>query len=108
MSLLLLEHKTLFLEKLIDKKLLGYFLNSFLFIFTDNILKMLPVLRMDIYNFDKILLIPSNLIIQILFIVKYHFNQQFKILSCVTGIDFPKNKHRFQAVYDLLSIKYNS
>ena len=32
---------------------------------------------------------------------------QYKVLTCVSGVDYPMNKYRFQIVYELLSIKYN-
>lgn len=42
-----------------------------------------------------------------LFILKNHINFQFKVLTCVSGIDCPKDKQRFNVVYELLSVKYN-
>jgi NADH/F420H2 dehydrogenase subunit C len=33
---------------------------------------------------------------------------QFKILSCISGVDYPANKYRYRIVYELLSIRYNS
>jgi NADH/F420H2 dehydrogenase subunit C len=41
-------------------------------------------------------------------VLKNHFKYQFKILTCISGIDYPENSYRFQIVYELLSIKYNS
>jgi NADH:ubiquinone oxidoreductase subunit C len=33
---------------------------------------------------------------------------QFKLLTCISGVDYPANKYRFKIVYELLSIRYNS
>ena len=33
---------------------------------------------------------------------------QFKILSFISGVDYPNNFHRFKLVYDFLSIKFNN
>jgi NADH/F420H2 dehydrogenase subunit C len=42
-----------------------------------------------------------------LFCLKKHINFQYSMLSCISGIDFLENKHRFSVVYDLLSLTYN-
>jgi NADH:ubiquinone oxidoreductase subunit C len=41
-------------------------------------------------------------------IFKNHFKYQFKILTCISAIDYPENYYRFRIVYELLSIKFNS
>ena len=33
---------------------------------------------------------------------------QYKVLSDLTAVDFPERPERFEVVYNLLSIKYNS
>ena len=53
-------------------------------------------------------MIQTNLLTKILSVLKNHFNYQFKILTCISGVDYPENFYRFQVVYELLSIKYNS
>jgi NADH:ubiquinone oxidoreductase subunit C len=40
--------------------------------------------------------------------LKSHVNYQYKLLSCITGLDFINCKYRFGVVYDLLSLTYNS
>ena len=30
------------------------------------------------------------------------------MLTCISGVDYPKSFYRFQITYELLSIKYNS
>jgi NADH:ubiquinone oxidoreductase subunit C len=73
----------------------------------ENIIKILPIVRFELYNKDSCFLVQTNLLPQILIIFKNHFNYQFKVLTCVSGIDYPENLYRFQLVYELLSIKYN-
>lgn len=50
-------------------------------------------------------------IVFILQILKLHIKFQYKLLSCISGVDFLgnslSNKYRFSLVYDLLSIKFN-
>ena len=74
----------------------------------ESILKVLPIVRAELYVRDCCLLVKTNLLPEILTILKNHFKYQFKILTCISGVDFPENLYRFQIVYELLSLKYNS
>lgn len=73
-----------------------------------NIIKKLPIIKFELYNKKEIcFLIPKNLSYKILILFKNHFKYQFKILTCISGVDYPENLYRFILVYELLSIKYN-
>ncbi len=74
----------------------------------ESILKILPIVRTELYIKDCCLLVKTNLLAEILTILKNHFKYQFKILTCISGVDYPENLYRFQVVYELLSVKYNS
>ena len=74
----------------------------------ENIIKILPIVRFELYNKESSFLIQTNLINEILTIFKNHFKYQFKVLTCISGVDYPENLYRFAIVYELLSIKYNS
>lgn len=74
----------------------------------DNIVKILPIIRFELYNKESNFLIKSNLLTKIVIVLKNHFKYQYKILTCISGVDYPKNIYRFQIVYELLSIKFNS
>jgi NADH:ubiquinone oxidoreductase subunit C len=74
----------------------------------ENIIKILPIIRFEFYNKENSLLVQTNILNAILLIFKNHFKYQFKILTCISGVDYPDNLYRFQIVYELLSIKYNS
>ena len=73
-----------------------------------NIIKISPILRLELYNKESNFLISSNLLNEILIIFKNHFKYQFKVLTCISGIDYLENLYRFQIVYELLSLKFNS
>jgi len=73
----------------------------------ENIIKILPIIRFELYNKESSFLIQTNLLNEILTIIKNHFKYQFKVLTCISCIDYPENLYRFQVVYELLSIKYN-
>jgi NADH dehydrogenase (ubiquinone) Fe-S protein 3 len=68
----------------------------------------LPLLAVD---FDKNGLIisvkPENLLF-VLKSLKLHTNTQYNLLTAVSGVDYPFRKRRFEVVYDLLSVKFNS
>lgn len=74
----------------------------------ENIIKVLPIVRFELYNKEKCFLINTNLLNDIITVFKSHYKYQFKILTCVSGVDYPENLYRFQVVYELLSIRYNS
>jgi NADH/F420H2 dehydrogenase subunit C len=74
----------------------------------ENIIKVLPIVRFELYNKESNFLIQINLLNDIMLVLKNHFKYQFKVLTCISGVDYPENVYRFQVVYELLSIKYNS
>jgi len=39
--------------------------------------------------------------------LKYNFNYQYSLLSCISGVDLLGKKYRFSVVYDLLSLTFN-
>jgi NADH:ubiquinone oxidoreductase subunit C len=73
-----------------------------------NVKSVLPVLKLSIHKNEINFFFQASIIKEILSIFKHHFNYQFKILTCISGIDYPKNIYRFTVAYELLSIKYNS
>jgi NADH:ubiquinone oxidoreductase subunit C len=74
----------------------------------ENLFKIVPIVRFDLYNKESSFLVQTNLITEILIVLKNHFSYQFKVLTCISGVDYPENFYRFQVVYELLSIKYNA
>lgn len=72
-------------------------------------LKTLPIIRLDLYhNKESSFLILAAQLNNTIMILKNHFNYQYKILTFISGVDYPEHLYRFQVVYELLSIKYNS
>ena len=74
----------------------------------ENIFSIVPIVRFELYNKESSFLVQTNLIQEVLTVFKNHFSYQFKVLTCISGVDYPKNLYRFQIVYELLSLKYNS
>lgn len=81
--------------------MLGVFKNSYL-------INILPILKVNLYNNEISFLIQTYLLKNILTVLKNHISYQYKILTCISGVDCPNNFYRFFIVYELLSMKYNS
>ena len=75
----------------------------------ENIIKLLPIIRFELYNSkESCFFVTIHLLTETLNILKNHFKYQFKVLTCVSGVDYPENLHRFTIVYELLSVTFNS
>lgn len=74
----------------------------------ENVIKILPIIRLELNYKENSLIVPTNFLNKILIIIKNHFKYQFKILTCISGIDYPNNFFRFKILYELLSLKFNS
>uniref|UniRef100_A0A4Y5WSC5 NADH dehydrogenase [ubiquinone] iron-sulfur protein 3 n=1 Tax=Pellia epiphylla TaxID=40340 RepID=A0A4Y5WSC5_9MARC len=58
---------------------------------------------------ENILYTHPNSLFQLLYFPKYHTNTRFKVLIDICGVDYPSRKlRRFEVVYNLLSIDYNT
>lgn len=76
--------------------------------FTTYLINMLPILNTIIFKNELTIIIPENKILSIFFFLKNHSHTQFKILSDLVVIDYPQKKKRFEIVYNLLSIRFNT
>lgn len=68
----------------------------------------LPIVRFELFLREDAFTIQNKLLVPIFTVFKNHFKYQFKILTSISGLDYPRKKYRFQVVYDLLSLKFNS
>jgi len=59
-------------------------------------------------NGELTLSVPSSSIKEVLLFLRDYTNCQFKVLIDICGVDYPEREARFEVVYHLLSIKYNS
>lgn len=71
------------------------------------ITKVLPILKIQMHQKEVSLIIHKNHLIPVLLFLKNHIKYQFKVLTCISGVDYPYNKYRFKVIYELLSIRYN-
>jgi len=75
-----------------------------------SLIKKLPhSINTVIYSLGELsVIIPFNYLYKVIFFLKNHSQGQFKLLSDMTVVDYPENNMRFECVYNLLSLKYNS
>jgi NADH:ubiquinone oxidoreductase subunit C len=74
---------------------------------TQSFFKICPLEKIQLYGQELVLVVKPKLLYDTLVFFKYHIPYQFNILTCITGVDHPNNKYRFNLVYDLLSIRFN-
>jgi NADH dehydrogenase (ubiquinone) Fe-S protein 3 len=76
--------------------------------YSQYLLKILPIVNYTLYKNELSINIPFNKVIPIMFFLKNHTNCQFKLLSDLCVVDYINRKERFDIIYNLLSIRFNS
>lgn len=78
--------------------------------FGKSLLQMLPKFINNIYieKGEMNIIVNPLYITQVLIFLKDHTYGQFKLLMDITAVDYPDQNKRFELVYILLSVKYNS
>lgn len=76
---------------------LGYYLQS-----------IVPVKNIKIFKNEIILYISLESLLKVVEILKFHTITQYKILTCISGVDYPEYSKRFEVVYEFISLNYNS
>jgi NADH-quinone oxidoreductase subunit C len=70
--------------------------------------KIFPIEKIQIYNNEITIIVTQKLLKDLLFFLKNNILCQFNLMTCISCVDYPINKFRFQIVYDLLSLRHNS
>ena len=76
--------------------------------FSQYLLQILPIINYTISKNELCINISKNKLIPILFFLKNHTNSQFKLLSEICAVDYTSKNKRFEIIYNLLSIRFNS
>ena len=71
-------------------------------------MKNLPNVKIEFYQLQYGMFTTVFFLKDLVCILKNHFIYHFKILTYISGIDYPENVNRFKLIYDFLSIKYNN
>uniref|UniRef100_R4WDJ1 NADH dehydrogenase [ubiquinone] iron-sulfur protein 3, mitochondrial n=1 Tax=Riptortus pedestris TaxID=329032 RepID=R4WDJ1_RIPPE len=67
------------------------------------------VQRVQLTSADELeILIAPEGVLPVLQFLKDHHNAQFSVLTDIAGVDVPSRKYRFEIVYNLLSLRFNS
>jgi NADH dehydrogenase (ubiquinone) Fe-S protein 3 len=76
--------------------------------FLNDIKSLVPIIaNQKIKEENMVVVLPKNLP-NLLYFLKNHIAGQYKILSCISGVDFLGKDYRFCVAYDLLSLIYSS
>lgn len=75
--------------------------------FAKNLSNKLPLVAFQEIKSEGILSTLPQYLILILHFLKNHITAQYKVLSCISGVDFLGKTYRFCVSYDLLSLTYN-
>ena len=73
-----------------------------------NLKEILPLKKVYFHKDEITLQIDASDLLNVLTYLKYHNNCQYKSLSYIAGADYPQKSNRFDVIYDLLSVRYNS
>ena len=73
-----------------------------------NLIRFCPIENLQLINNDIIILVKPSIVFNFLKFLKNQVLYQYKLLTCITGVDFPTNKYRFIITYELLSLRFNS
>jgi NADH/F420H2 dehydrogenase subunit C len=73
-----------------------------------NIKNTINVKKIQVFNNELIIYLFLNSFLKTCIIFKNHVLFQYKILSAISGVDYYFKNNRFEIVYELLSLKFNS
>jgi NADH dehydrogenase (ubiquinone) Fe-S protein 3 len=76
--------------------------------YSQYLLKLLPIFNYSQNKKELTINIPFNKITPIFFFLKYHTNCQYKVISDICAVDYLNKINRFEIIYNLLSIRFNT
>jgi len=74
----------------------------------NKIIKIIPIIKIQNLKFELILFIQNIDLLHVLKFLKMHINSNYKLLTCISGVDLIYENSRFCIVYELLSLVHNS
>lgn len=75
---------------------------------TRSLLRILPIKIILFFNNELSLIVEPKDITSTLIFLKYHTLSQFKVLTCISAVDYIHKKKRFELNYELLSFRFNT
>ena len=68
----------------------------------------IPILTYQFFKNENILIVLQTNLLFVLKYLKLNINYQYRLLSCISGVDLLKKVYRFCLVYELLSLVFNA
>ena len=72
------------------------------------LVEVLPIYTTTFSRNELTLVVPSCSIYEVLLFLRDHTNCQFKIQTDLCVVDYPEREARFEVVYNLISVRYNT
>lgn len=66
-----------------------------------------PIKKIQLFKDEITVIINNNYLLNFLLFLKLHVLCQYKILTCISSVDYPKKQYRFEIIYELLSLRFN-
>ncbi|KAL4796829.1 hypothetical protein BDV19DRAFT_77736 [Aspergillus venezuelensis] len=66
------------------------------------------VQQFSVWKDELCIYVPPSGVIPTMSFLKYHTSAEFTAISDITAVDYPTRDQRFEVVYNLLSVRYNS
>ena len=76
--------------------------------FLQRFIKLLPVYKIQVFSNEIVIFLDETHLANTLKFFRNNLLSQFKILTSISGVDYPERSYRFEVVYDLLSLKFNN
>jgi len=73
-----------------------------------NLTDTVPITKIQFFSEEVAIYIEPEHLLNLIFFLKNHTLLQYKILTCISGVDYPSKKLRFEVSYDLLSLTFNN
>nr|YP_003434217.1 NADH dehydrogenase subunit 9 [Chattonella marina]BAI70564.1 NADH dehydrogenase subunit 9 [Chattonella marina] len=83
-------------------------MNQIIFNFAFSLQSLIPIDNTKLFKNEVIISVPSKYLLESIYFLKFHTQSQYKILTSISGVDYPQYQQRFEIVYDLLTLVYNN
>jgi NADH dehydrogenase (ubiquinone) Fe-S protein 3 len=83
-------------------------MKSHLLSVSNYLLSVLPIFSIYFNRSTLVLFTKPEDLFLVLKFLKLHTQTQYTVLTSISGVDYPHRKRRFEVVYDLLSVKFNT
>jgi len=83
-------------------------MNKIIINFVVSLKSLIPIESVKIFKNEIIIIVLPQFLLEIIEFLKFHTQTQFKILTFISGVDYPEYPKRFEIVYDFLTLSYNS